>query len=82
MLGAAIGLHFGGAHMSYCESCGEYTTKRGVFGGALCAPCHEAEDEAIEQVERRTAARLGYRYGWSDDEQPRPTPQARKSSER
>lgn len=68
--------------MSFCSSCGEYTTRRDAFGSLLCEPCHAAEDDAIEQVERRDAARYGYRYGWSDDEQPRSTPHARQSCER
>lgn len=51
---------------SFCSSCGEYTTRR-MFGTALCAPCHQREDDAIERVERRDAKRLGYQHGWSDD---------------
>lgn len=64
-----------------CTSCGEYTHRRGAFGEALCAPCHQAEDDEIEIAERRDARRLGYSYGWSEDNKTPPTPQARKSSE-
>lgn len=64
-----------------CVSCRSFTSRVGPFGEALCAACHEAEDDAIEQAERRTARRFGTNYGWSDDEQPRSTPQARRLSE-
>lgn len=67
--------------MSFCSCCGEYTTRRDAFGSLLCEPCHAAEDDAVESFERARAARHGYRYGWSDDEQPRPTPTTRKPSE-
>ena len=52
---------------NYCTACGEYTTRR-IFGNPLCAPCHEDEDDAVESYERAQANRLGYRYGWRDDE--------------
>lgn len=55
-----------GMSENFCESCGQYTTRR-VFGALLCAPCHEAEDRDVEDVERRDAERFGYRYGWKDE---------------
>ncbi len=51
-----------------CSECGEFTSRRGPFGELLCSPCHRAQDEAIEQVERRDARRFGYQYGWSEDQ--------------
>jgi len=52
---------------NYCECCGQYTTRRGAFGELLCAECHEAQDEAIDAVERAEAKRRGYSYGWSGE---------------
>jgi len=46
--------------MGTCSSCGEYTTSRNAFGDALCSPCYDAEDDAVEAAERRTAMRHGY----------------------
>lgn len=64
-----------------CVSCWQPTQRRGPFGEALCAPCHQDEDDAIEQAERRTARRLGTNYGWSEDNKTPTTPQARPLSE-
>lgn len=66
--------------MATC-ACGDYADTRHAFGYAICSRCYDAEDDAIEQVERRDARRLGVRYGWSDDEQPRSTPSTRSSPE-
>ena len=55
---------------SFCEGCGQYTTRRGAFSELLCAECHEAQDEAIEAIEaaeRAEAKRRGYSYGWSEE---------------
>jgi hypothetical protein len=38
------------------------------LGTALCQRCWEDEDDAVESVERREAERLGYRYGWKEDQ--------------
>ena len=40
--------------MSTC-ACGDYADTRHAFGYAICSRCYEAEDDAIEQVERRDA---------------------------
>ena len=50
--------------MSYCSDCGEYTSRRGAFGEALCAECHQRQDDAIECVERREANKHGYDQGY------------------
>ena len=43
-----------------CGHCGEYTNRCDAFGYALCAECHEAEDDAVESAERRTAKKHGF----------------------
>lgn len=44
----------------YCVDCGEYTTRRGPFGGLLCAECHESQDDAVESYEKVQAKKFGY----------------------
>lgn len=46
--------------MPYCSDCGEYTTRRGPFAEALCAECHQRQDDGIEAVEQRDANKHGY----------------------
>lgn len=47
--------------------CGRPAVGR-CLGTPLCKQCWEDEDDEVESYERREAEKLGYRYGWKEDQ--------------
>lgn len=51
-----------------CQCDKETNIYDGFMERYICSKCWQSEDDDIERVERATAKRLGYSYGWSEDQ--------------